>query len=350
MVLKKLWRCWLRFFRPVYISLSRSGVRQIIAGSGSGPQILLIAPAQMPLPNSGWGAVESLVLHQQRMFETKGYSTAILNSKNLGDWLSAFATKPEVVINHYDAFAQRSRIFSRFFRIPLIATSHYAFAQRREMWEGNFAKTLGHLSKADFFVALNEKIAEIIISQKGTAKVVVIPNLSLIDFEEMRPNRVAICLGKIEPRKRQFELLGALNKKDLVTLVGPLHDQRIGHKYAYNDIDIEQPWTREDVREKLPKYSVLVIISKSEADALVIHEALAAGLSVVTTESALGAQNPNHPWIYVVPEDLVGIENAINRAANENSKFRSQIRAEHSFLKSSTNYQKLWIDLVERAL
>lgn len=349
-LLKFVWRHLLKRLRPILKSLRPKGVRQYIPGSGNGAKVLIIAPAQMLLPNVGWGAVESLVLHQHRFMNDSGFNCSILNSEHVSDWVSAFKSRPAIVINHYDPFARRAYLFSRIFTAVLIGTTHYAYAQFREKWEPGFEQIQKYLKKANFFVALNSSIESVLFPDQSVTKTVVIPNFSLIDFDLRIAKERCVSLGKIEPRKRQFELISKLKNKALVTFVGPMHDERFST--VINDVDVKvlDPWSRRDVENLLPNYSVLVITSEAEADALVIHEALAAGLSVVATESSMGSHPTEEPWLRIVSDGMDGIEEVIEQVLVENPSRRKEISQKYSHKNTKQRYETAWLSLVNEAL
>jgi glycosyltransferase involved in cell wall biosynthesis len=112
-------------------------------------------------------------------------------------------------------------------------------------------------------------------------------------------------VGKVEVRKRQFEI-AQLDLESAVNFYGAIHDSRVSQEFLKR---LRQPHVfhgevdRHHLASLLPSNSVLLHLSFSEADALVLYEAQLAGLAIVVTEGSLGSQDKTLPWVYVVPDD-----------------------------------------------
>lgn len=142
-------------------------------------------------------------------------------------------------------------------------------------------------------------------------------------------NGKAICLGKIEIRKRQAELARLVADRVAVDFVGPFDIKRAPDFRENATCHYGGSWSRDEVYDRLTEYSCLVLLSESEAAPLVVLEALAAGLSVVVTESA-SANLTSEKFITVIPDGSKNdefISNAIQSAIDRNNDCRQEIRS-----------------------
>jgi glycosyltransferase involved in cell wall biosynthesis len=263
--------------------------------------ILIVAPGEMALPVAGWGAVELIVERQATFFSQKGYSVTILNSWRILDWVTAWRSKHMFAINHYDVLIKFSLFCSRLKRLPLISTTHYAYAEQLDKWDEGFRSKVRSMVKSDGFVALNPRIQAVFEASKPRALIKCIPNgVEVSEFQLKNPVKDFICLGKVEPRKKQFELAQKLGENFDITFVGEICDPRIGGLNPQLKAKFAGGWSRREVLENLSLFKGLVLISDAEADALVLYEAQSAGLQVFASALALGAQDRNLPWIHEI--------------------------------------------------
>jgi glycosyltransferase involved in cell wall biosynthesis len=124
------------------------------------------------------------------------------------------------------------------------------------------------------------------------------------------PSKDIICLGKIETRKQQAKLASICEGKFNVDFVGPITDNSFQPGATCKYLG---EWTREEMRDKLTEYKVLVLPSLGEAHALVVPEAIAAGLTVVVTHAAR-ANLYGCPNYKILPDDLDDMIPSLNDA------------------------------------
>ena len=96
-------------------------------------KIVLIGPGIMPIPPTGWGAVEILVWDTKIALEKLGHEVLIINTKNgrqIIDEINNF--KPDFVHVHYDEFVP----IVPFIQYPNAITSHFGYLERRQLFNG----------------------------------------------------------------------------------------------------------------------------------------------------------------------------------------------------------------------
>jgi glycosyltransferase involved in cell wall biosynthesis len=294
----------------------------------------MVGPGIMPIPNDGWGAVEIVVWQQKLHLESAGHHVNILNKRGLSSALLARPWSYDLVHLHYDELASFWIRLCSYLRVPLLITTHYGYAASPEKWEADYYHEIFKaMMSSPGMLVLNSRI-EKTFQQRGYAGWLgVLPNGTDVSNIRFGPvgNRRAICLGKIEKRKRQAELTAMLNASQSVQcdFVGPIADNDFepdGKSTRYLGV-----WTRHQVCSRLTEYSCLVLASAGEAHPLVVLEALAAGLSVVVTEEA-GENLASREFIYV-QEFSVELCQTLATACRDNSKFRLEAReyAKESF-------------------
>ena len=328
------------------------GLRQVeIDENQDGIHVLIVGPGEKRIPVSGWGAVELVIANQIRDLKQSGFIVDLVNSWNLIDWLTCFARKPQVVICHYDVFAFRARLFCKWFGAKCVTLTHYAYAQQPSRWDPQFRRYAKHISKSDVFVALNAQIARVFSTLYPSLKVVVIPNgIDVNRIASSGGHRGAICLGKVEPRKRQVSIANQLTGDENIRFVGDVVDP------AYDGLSPKQkslfigPWSRDEVESKLANFATLFLLGDGEADARVLYEAQAAGLEILTNELSVGAQNQDLSWVRVItsedeiPELYATL--ADNQKRTPSSDISSYAANHYSSARSNSKYAELVRSLI----
>ena len=164
------------------------------------------------------------------------------------------------------------------------------------------------MKSCDFVICLSKAVANTFSMYIPPEKILVSPNGSAFESTCDQPGEInkVIYLGKVEKRKKQFELWESLKNSSLgIVFAGPIVDERIRSEIAKNPSLAQTftgPISRENISAELGKYTALILISDGEADALVLYEAQLAGLPVLVTQRSLGSQNPELDWIRVISE------------------------------------------------
>ena len=266
-------------------------------------RILLVGAGNIPIPPTGWGAVETIISETVPHYLNAGLSVGLLNSLQGKQWKLAKGINWDHIICHSDDLVKRVR--KNWPSTNLVSITHYGLAAQPEKWHRSYRKVFQDLHLANQIVCLSPAIMQTFQKYFADDKLLLAPNGSSfnpkIKFEK---NRKVIYLGKVEERKKQFECWKALQNSGFeIEFIGPIEDKRviseIKKSSLINKIFVG-PVNRSYLVEELSKYQALLLLSEGEADALVLYEAQLAGLPVITNSQSLGGQDPKLPWIKVV--------------------------------------------------
>lgn len=297
-------------------------------------RIAIVAHGRRKIPIRGWGAVENIIWQYATRLSARGHKVFIVNAKwRLASWVvlkMGFRRRIDICHVHNDKALLWMVPACKKTKVPLVSTSHYFFDPSSLDTES--LESLGWLSTCRNHIVLNADVQKLILDRRPDARALILPNgaeVSQFNVAETG-NGMAICVGKLQARKRQRKVARLLTDARIVChFVGPLGDENLEESHQHLHLG---EWTREELRNHLTDYSVLVLWSKAEGQALVVVEALAAGLSIVISKNARQNLNLSQPFIYVATteEELT----AKTQIAIENSdKFREQARsyAEENF-------------------
>lgn len=294
-------------------------------------KIALVASGQLPFPPAGWGAVEQLIWSFQQRLTALGHEVDVFNSIWYNDVLVALNTRRyDFVHLHCDLYCGS---FTRYLRQPYCVTSHYGGFGRYqpEQSDPSFDILFRDTLAAPGNIVFSQHVARIYRQQAYPGFLRVLPNPVDVERFTVRENGNdrAICLGRIQPRKRQLELAALLDGRAALDFVGPSDDDAESALLNGQTVRYRGSWSRAEVYAGLSAYSCLVLLSRAEGDPLVVKEALAAGLSVVVAQSA-AADLPPAPFVTIVPDDETDpalLAAAIARAIAANHSLRATARA-----------------------
>ena len=300
-------------------------------------KIVLVGPGFMPIPSTGWGAVENLVWDIRCELISLGHDVHIVNTSNRSEIVQQVnSLKPDFVHVQYDDYANCVPYFDC---KKVALTSHYGYLTQPHRWDEGYRKIFSDCcnSGATIF-ALSPQIANVYRSTGLPAHMVkVVPNgvnASAFRFESANsPYGKTACVAKVEARKRQV----ATKEIDRVLYYGrtaPGFEWFSSHKNYCGE------WNRDRLHQDLTLHDNLVLLSDGEAHALVLNEAMAAGLGIVVSELAWSNVDPKLPFVTVVPELLVGdadyLYHVIQKNAEASIASRDKIR-EHALSWSWSN-------------
>lgn len=218
------------------------------------------------------------------------------------------------------------------------------------------------LEQADAIVVASSFTKQTLIKQAiGEKKIFVNPygvNASLF-FPSIKAASTKInfvFVGLVDARKGVPLLLDVwkqINKAEAtLTLIGPVSDSvRTMIETAHPDVEVTGKIPFAELNETLSRYDVLVFPSYFEGFGLVIPEAMACGLAVITTAATCGADIIDHEYNGLVVETgnttalLHAMESIINRRYNLNEM--SKRSREKALLLSWDTYGERWFDILK---
>jgi len=303
-------------------------------------KIALVGPGIMPIPPSGWGAVEVLIWDYALILREMGHEVDILNEIRIHPADQSGLHMPycqrlvekvnsgdyDFVHVHYDCLFH----LLPFFICPKIAiTSHYPYIDQPDKHGGD-----GYSEIYDFMVhqtgfwnyVLSEKDARAFLASGAKPEWIrILKNGVPSDAFRFLPTATwdkTIYLGKITSRKNQAKYQSLTG----VHFVGDCEDVRF-------DRDCENylgAWTREQVHQGLTEYTNLLLISEGEADPLVVKEALMAGFGVVLNHGSsagladIGAVGQYPDFVSILEEERLGDLEYVQRKIEENREICRQ--------------------------
>lgn len=292
-------------------------------------KILLVGPGIMEIPSNGWGAVETVIWQLKIHLEKRGHAVDILNKKGLRAALKANPKIYDLVHLEYDDFAGLWILLSKLHGFKLVITSHYGYAAWPSEWFRGYWLVFLKMLFSPAMIVLSDEIKQVFLKFHYNGYIKVLPNGTETDKIYFSPiaSKDIICLGKIEARKKQADLSKKFSgqSETYLDFVGPITD----NNFSVNNKSTKYlgTWTREEVKQKLTEYKVLVLLSDGEAHALVIGEALAAGLSLLISIEASANLDLSLPFIKIVSIDDEDLVEKANKLCEENEKNRENIRS-----------------------
>ena len=262
-------------------------------------KISIIGPGIMPIPPTGWGAVEILIWDSKNALEALGHKVQIINTKDGREIINQINSfKPDFVHVQYDEFVP----LMPYIQYPCAITSHFGYLERKEMFGGyiNVANEFQRIKPNVF--CLSEGIQKVynVMFNIPKEKTFVTPNgVNLDRFRSTDtpkyPDR-SLYLAKIDYRKRQH----MFQSIDSLWYAGNIADNRFNQNKNYLG-----EWSKETLYNNLTEYGNLVLLSDGEAHPLVCMEALAAGLGVVVCQWGAANLDTSKEFITVIPENKI---------------------------------------------
>ena len=263
-------------------------------------KVAIIGPGIMPIPPTGWGAVEILVWDQKLALEKLGHEVLIINTPSPIEILQQINQfRPDFVHVQYDDFVE----VVPYIQYPCAITSHFGYLEQPNRWDyygPRVAKKFAEFKPIVF--CLSQGIKDIYKNTMGfkDENLFVTPNGVNLDLFKKTdvakyPHR-SIYLAKIDYRKRQYLFQGI----DSLWFAGNNCDSRFDVSKRWL-----QEWPKDKLYSELTDYGNLVLLSDGEAHPLVCMEAFAAGLGVVVSQYAAANLDTSKGFITVIPEDKI---------------------------------------------
>ena len=259
-------------------------------------KISIVGPGLMPIPPTGWGAVETLIWDMRNALIKLGHQVDIVNTHNANEIIQKINNyRPDFVHIHYDDWVG----LYPHIQYPCACTSHFGYLERPEMFGGyvNIANTFANIKPRVFCLSEGIKKVYNIMFNIPKENLYVSPNgvncsaFKVVDVPTY-PYR-SIYLAKIDYRKRQH----LFQSIDSLWYAGNIADDRFNQSKNYLG-----EWSKETLYDNLTEYGNLVLLSDGEAHPLVCMEAFAAGLGVVVSEWGKANLDVDKKFITVIPE------------------------------------------------
>jgi len=300
-------------------------------------KITLIGPGIMPIPPTGWGAVEILIWDTKNALESLGHEVQIINTKDFQQIINEINSfRPDFVHIHYDEFIG----LYNYIQYPCAITSHFGYLERPDMFSGyaGVANAFGRIQPNVFCLSEGIKNIYKILLSIPEEKLFVTPNgvntevFSYTDTPEFSDR--SIYLAKIDYRKRQH----MFQSIDSLWFAGNVADSRFNTSKNYLG-----EWDKPTLHKQLTEYGNLVLLSDGEAHPLVCMEALASGLGVVVCEWGKANLDQSKEFITIIPEDKISDVEYVEQKIIENREYSLQHRKD--ILEYSKNFD--WIKVIK---
>jgi glycosyltransferase involved in cell wall biosynthesis len=302
-------------------------------------KIAIVGPGIMPIPPTGWGAVEILIWDSKNALEKLGNSVEIINTQNSNLIIQKInQCRPDFVHIQYDDFIQ----LYPYVQYPCAITSHFGYLEQYDKWGyyGNrIAKPFSQIKPNIFCLSTGIKDVYENILSIPEERLFVTPNgVNISNFlfkDNPRYSDRSIFLAKIDYRKRQH----MFQKIDSLWYAGNNADPRFDTNKNYLG-----EWSKEFLYTNLTDYGNLVLLSDGEAHPLVCMEALAAGLGVVVTECGKANLDQSKDFITVIPENKINDIEYVESKIVDNRNYSINNRIE--IKKYSENFD--WINIMKK--
>ena len=286
-------------------------------------KISIVGPGIMPIPPTGWGAVEILIWDQKLALEKLGHEVQIVNTQSPIDIIKQINSfRPDFVHIQYDDFIE---LYS-YVQYPCAITSHFGYLEQPNRWDyygARIAKPFQDIKPNVFCLSYGIKEVYQNILNIPANRLFVTPNgVNINEFNYVsnpKHSDRSIYLAKIDYRKRQYLF------QSIKTLwyAGNVADTRFDQSRNYLG-----EWSKHTLYNNLTHYGNLVLLSDGEAHPLVCMEALAAGIGVVVSQWGAANLDISKEFITVIPEDKINDIEYVESRIIENREYSVQHRDE----------------------
>lgn len=300
-------------------------------------KISLIGPGIMPIPPTGWGAVEILVWDTKCALEKLGHEVQIVNTQNPSQIISEINNfRPDFVHVHYDEFIN----VYPYIQYPKAITSHFGYLERPDMFGGYVNIVNAFIKVKPNIFCLSEGIKNVykVLMNIPEENLYVTPNGVNCDAFRYSQQPIysdrSIYLAKIDYRKRQY----LFQSIDSLWFAGNNADARFDISKNYLG-----EWDKSTLHNQLTDYGNLVLLSDGEAHPLVCMEALSAGLGIVVTEWGKANLDLTKKFITIIPENKINDISYVEKKIVENRKYSIEHREE--ILEYSKEFE--WVNVIK---
>jgi hypothetical protein len=292
-------------------------------------EITFIASWNIEIPPKWYWAVEDIIWNYKIFLEKDWYKVKIVNTKNIFKLIKwTVFVKNKILHFHDEKYLIISYFLNRlFFRNNKIFwTCHNWYI----VWwkESRIYKIISKfvvLCRNTTYIAISWILRDYFVNLWFKWKTIILPNwVNTENFKKInKPKKDIVYLWLIEDRKWQ-ELFLKYSWKYKIDFIWPYPDKIIDLKqnnYLWT-------WTKEDIYNKLWEYKVLVLLSKSEWDPLVVKEWLSAWCSILTSKIWwINLEETDFIKIIDIKneEELDNIDNYLLELIKNNEKNREKI-------------------------
>ena len=286
-------------------------------------KVSIVGPGIMPIPPTGWGAVEILIWDQKLALEKLGHEVDIVNTQSPVEILSQVNKfRPDFVHIQYDDFIE----LYPYIQYPCAITSHFGYFEQPNKWDyygERIAKPFGRIQPNVFCLSGGIKDVYADVLKVPEKRLFVTPNGVNVDnfratISPEFPDR-SIYLAKIDYRKRQHMFQSIRSLYYAGNTADPRFD--ISNNYLGE-------WSKDTLYTHLTEYGNLVLLSDGEAHPLVCLEAFAAGLGVVVSEWAAANLDTDREFITVIAEEKINDVGFVEEMIVKNRNYCNNNREE----------------------
>jgi len=302
-------------------------------------KVSIVGPGIMPIPPTGWGAVEILIWDQKLALEKLGHEVDIVNTQSPVEILNQVNKfRPDFVHIQYDDFIE----LYPYVQYPCAITSHFGYFEQPNKWDyygERIAKPFGRIQPNVFCLSGGIKDVYADVLKIPEKRLFVTPNGVNVDnfrstISPEFPDR-SIYLAKIDYRKRQhmFQSISSLY------YAGNTADPRFDTSNNYLG-----EWSKDTLYTHLTEYGNLVLLSDGEAHPLVCLEAFAAGLGVVVSEWAAANLDTDREFITVIAEEKINDIGFVEEMIVKNRNYCNNNREE--IIEYAKEFD--WVNVVDK--
>jgi len=290
--------------------------------------IALIGPGIMPIPPSGWGAVEMLIWDYATIMGDLGHTGVIINTPDRDKIIKDLKEDVfDIVHLHYDVFHDIILEIMRATTGKLIVSSHYPFINNSSMWNrDNYGPIMNSYVQNDNFYIFSSSQNDVntFIKNGAVEKNCWLSRIGVLStsykFDKNSTYDKTLCFSQICDRKRQY----LIQDMDNIDFVGRLEPGKFSNHKNYKG-----QYDRKILNKEITKYSNFTLLSSIEnTTPLAVKEALICGLGLVVSESVSVELDLTKKFIDVIPESKINDLSYVHDIINKNKKYSINHRQE----------------------
>lgn len=290
--------------------------------------IAFIGPGIMPIPPTGWGAVEMMIWDYATVMGDLGHTGVIINTPDRNQIIEELKQdKFDIIHLHYDVFHDIIPKILELNNGKLVVSSHYPYINEPSMWgRDNYNPIVESYTKnKNFYIfASSQKDIDTFVKNSAIESNCFLSRLGVLsssyEFSLKHNYDKTLCLSQICDRKRQY----LIQDLDDIDFIGRLEFGKFLSTKNYKG-----QYDRKKLNEEITKYSNFILLSSIEnTTPLVVKEALVCGLGLVVSESVSLELDTTKEFIDVIPEDKITDTSYIKDILQKNKEYSINHRKE----------------------